>query len=315
MGERLHDFDDDVLDDFVGIDAENRNLQPIVQVGATLACGGHVACGAWASASISAGFTLANGGSLWDATKAGAISYSTVYAFDWAGGVPAGSEYGVEHFARHALVGCASSAASGGSCGRGAMSAMAGLAGTDYGLVGSVVAGGTVSVIGGGKFANGAATAAFGYLYNAMRHMQQRAQALADAISQRGFFLGKGEADWLYQLNSNPDLSVTVDPMFFTVGTEGQWGGCPSGDSGACSIGYATGDDYWVHGQVTIRSRPNGTYGIYDQTYDFKMHPDFSLKGIARNISTWIGEPPGGWPNTAYTIRYRGNASVVTYRY
>lgn len=74
-------------------------------------------------------------------------------------------------------MGCASGAASGSGCGRGAASAVAGKfasntfgdapgQGSLGGFVASVVAGGTVSVIGGGKFANGALTAAFGYLFN-----------------------------------------------------------------------------------------------------------------------------------------------------
>jgi RHS repeat-associated protein len=78
--------------------------------------------------------------------------------------------YSTAHFAAHAGAGCISAEAGGGSCGRGAMSAVAGLEGTKYGPVGAIVAGGTVSAIGGGKFANGATTAAFGYLFNYCMH-------------------------------------------------------------------------------------------------------------------------------------------------
>jgi hypothetical protein len=76
-------------------------------------------------------------------------------------------------------VGCVSSAAQGGSCGSGAAAGAAGSAWSNYGvkyesLVANVVAhavvGGTTSVLGGGKFANGAATAAFGYLFNECTH-------------------------------------------------------------------------------------------------------------------------------------------------
>jgi hypothetical protein len=81
----------------------------------------------------------------------------------------------------HAAVGCVSATMSGGDCGAGAVSA--GLA--DYasnnmpGLFDANVAGrtayvaivgGTTSVIAGGKFANGAQTAAFGYLFNSWAH-------------------------------------------------------------------------------------------------------------------------------------------------
>jgi hypothetical protein len=71
-------------------------------------------------------------------------------------------------------VGCASQAAGGGSCQAGALSAAAGsFAGPlvrDSGRIGGLVitaaVGGTASVIGGGKFANGAVTAGYGYLFN-----------------------------------------------------------------------------------------------------------------------------------------------------
>ena len=81
----------------------------------------------------------------------------------------------VANIAGHAAVGCASEAASGGSCGAGAFSAAAGsfvsphatTLGFEGGLVATTVIGGTASAIGGGNFANGAVTAAFGYLFNA----------------------------------------------------------------------------------------------------------------------------------------------------
>ena len=81
--------------------------------------------------------------------------------------------YGV-NVVGHAAVGCASSAASGGSCQSGALAAafgaaaapsMVGMSGAGR-LVASAVLGGVGSVAGGGKFANGAVTGAFGYLFN-----------------------------------------------------------------------------------------------------------------------------------------------------
>lgn len=75
----------------------------------------------------------------------------------------------------HAAVGCASSAASGGSCAVGALSAgVAKLATVSNvlpidpvgGTIAAAVVGGTVSELGGGNFANGAITASFGYMFN-----------------------------------------------------------------------------------------------------------------------------------------------------
>ncbi len=75
----------------------------------------------------------------------------------------------------HVLIGCVQSAAGGGKCGPGAMSAGFGkvmTAGIPNNVnpaargIMTVVAGGTASVIGGGKFANGALQAGIGYLFN-----------------------------------------------------------------------------------------------------------------------------------------------------
>jgi hypothetical protein len=67
---------------------------------------------------------------------------------------------------------------SGGGCGSGALSAGFSAAATPFvssfgvvgGTVASAVIGGTASVMGGGKFANGAQTGAFGYLFNYCAH-------------------------------------------------------------------------------------------------------------------------------------------------
>lgn len=73
------------------------------------------------------------------------------------------------------------SAAGGGKCGAGALSAafskiavVNGWSGGDKlsGTITSAVVGGTGSVLGGGKFANGAVTGAFGYLFNYLAHLQ-----------------------------------------------------------------------------------------------------------------------------------------------
>ena len=79
-----------------------------------------------------------------------------------------------ERIIAHAVLGCVQQASSGGQCGPGAAAAAFGkiATGLTQGLgeaaqfAVTTVVGGTVSVIGGGKFANGAAQAGFGYLFN-----------------------------------------------------------------------------------------------------------------------------------------------------
>ena len=95
-----------------------------------------------------------------------------------------------ESIALHAVVGCASSEMAGGKCGPGALSAafadgatlMPGMESINSAaaahdptalIEGTIIAaasGGTASVLGGGKFANGAQTGAFGYLFNHLAH-------------------------------------------------------------------------------------------------------------------------------------------------
>lgn len=86
-----------------------------------------------------------------------------------------------EGVAVHGIVGCVTSSAGGGNCGSGALSASFSKAAAPYVnawtqgdpsamFVASAVTGGTGSVLGGGKFENGASTAAFGYLFKCLLH-------------------------------------------------------------------------------------------------------------------------------------------------
>ncbi len=176
-----------------------------------------VACGPWApacAAGTAAYITSTQGGSLGDIFKSAAITGMTALAFSYVGNVTGGhfengyfvggsntpmtpAEYfgSGRHFANmlgHAAVGCGSAAASGDKCGPAAFAGAAGSAagpklvnaGFVGGLVASSVIGGTASVIGGGNFANGAKTAAYGYLFNQMAEMTRHSafsQARQDA--------------------------------------------------------------------------------------------------------------------------------------
>lgn len=109
---------------------------------------------------------------------------------------------GGEAIAVHGVVGCVTSAAGGGSCSSGALSAAFSNAATVNnlipdnaigGTVASAVIGGTASVLGGGSFENGARTAAFGYLFNHWAHElelmaygREAHQLLQDDMKTRG---------------------------------------------------------------------------------------------------------------------------------
>jgi RHS repeat-associated protein len=123
------------------------------------------------NAALSAGTSslIASRGDIGEAAKAAAFSM----AFHVVG-IQSWDSLSIERLTAHAVLGCAQAASSGGQCGPGAMSAFAGklgsaaLEGQDFGvnLVGSAIVGGTASVLGGGKFGNGALTASFGHLFN-----------------------------------------------------------------------------------------------------------------------------------------------------
>jgi hypothetical protein len=130
------------------------------------------AIGAGVAGGFAGGF-VGSGGNV----QAGLQGAITGALFAAAGGI--GKDISWSRLGAHALAGCVSGELQGGKCGTGAISAVAGKAvtmGLDMhyggnipfavGFTSAVVSGGTASVIAGEKFANGAVTGAFGYLYN-----------------------------------------------------------------------------------------------------------------------------------------------------
>jgi hypothetical protein len=129
------------------------------------------------------------GGALSTGTLRGGVQGAfTGGVFGGIGATGAGNGWGTgEYVAAHAAGGCITSVTGGGNCGSGAASGAFGkfttLQTESWGagvgqFTASVVAGGVGSVIAGGKFENGATTAAFAYLFN---HCQTYDCALAQA--------------------------------------------------------------------------------------------------------------------------------------
>jgi len=113
--------------------------------------------------------TISSGGDIGEGIKSGFFATLT-----FGVGHGTGLNFGGK-VVGHALIGCAQAASSGGKCGPGAMAAAfskivsEGLPGdvpAPARAIAAVIAGGTASVIGGGKFANGAIQAGFTFLYN-----------------------------------------------------------------------------------------------------------------------------------------------------
>ena len=140
---------------------------------------------------------VSSGGDLSQALKDGTFAM----AFTWAGGK--GTPLSVQRLSLHALIGCVQGAASHGQCGPSAMSALVGKVATGSIPNGvdpltrafvTAVAGGTASVVGGGKFANGAFQSGFGFLFNHWAHWAELAaygreahQLLQDHLAKQGY--------------------------------------------------------------------------------------------------------------------------------
>lgn len=153
-------------------------------IGAVAAGGGWAAIGAVAAGGFASGFagSLLNGGSVGDAFRAGVIGGAVGVLTAGIAGINYADlgEQLAWKMGAHGMVGGAAAELSGGSFRHGFM-ASAASAGLDYSGIGgslpgnstiatrtarAAVIGGTVSVIGGGKFANGATTSAFQHLFN-----------------------------------------------------------------------------------------------------------------------------------------------------
>ena len=152
--------------------------------GFSLAAFASITATAGASSALVANAQGAEPGAYW---RAGLTSAATAAAFYGVGAATI-DYHAIIKIGAHAAVGCASAALGGGECANGALSAAIGksvslgmesffegrgglnrnspIQNTIVGFVITSAAGGTASALTGGKFANGAMTAAFGYLLN-----------------------------------------------------------------------------------------------------------------------------------------------------
>ena len=211
-------------------------VQVVLTVILTAATGGNLALAAAASAAIVTGLS---GGKLGQILKAAVIAYATTTAFQDLGLITqanastlgeylASSNY-VANVAGSAAIGCVSAVASGGKCGPGALSAAASSAAAP--LVGGITQnapdaftrtiegsaisgaiGGLASVAGGGKFADGAVTGAFAYLFTSAAQQavnDNTPGALNTATGQNGY-TSQGSATSADQLPSAPTGQATA---------------------------------------------------------------------------------------------------------
>lgn len=256
--------------------------------------------GGYGAAAWSSYYGYVATGSVNAGVRAGVISLATSAAFNVVGGFYDTGTY--QNVIGHAVVGCASSVASGGSCQSGAAGAALGAMADGYGIVVHMVAGGVGAELGGGKFANGAVMGAYGYLFNYCAHNGcfNRRFTLADARDQ----YRNGNGGVVTDVGASEiDLAgagyiATKTPNVFQVNLS------PSTDS------------YYVYGTVTGVLDANGKISLRSDTYNFD-YKDPALgqtagegaRIVVRNAGTFAGRVYNG-SGVGYGIHFSGSQSL-----
>jgi hypothetical protein len=166
------------------------------------------------------------------------------------------------------------------------------------GTITSAIVGGTASVLGGGTFANGAQTAAFGYLFNYCAHNGcfDRRFDFNDAVDQWRNGNGSTVTDVkANELNLTDATYTKVKDGAYLIHT---------------SIKFDTGA---IYGTVIGDLSADGTMSIRPDTYDFDQKNPFkanTLKEfgrlIVRDVLTAVGAGVNGF-GTPYRIEFTGS--------
>lgn len=315
----------------------------IIKIAATAICVAVMGpgCGP-VMAFLSSAFVVGvQGGSLSQALKAGVIAAVTAVAFNAAGSITGGMDGGkalasgqfgaglgttahIFKIASHAAIGCLSAMAGGGKCGAGAMSAGASAGATPFYSTGSMggnvaaaaLVGGVASKLGGGSFSDGAATAAFGYLFNHLGHMLTGTDA--DQVLRNHLMSRPGDGQyWSGNLamggifgGGRPDLLYSVDGVNYQgwelktnePEAEAQWAtrsNLPRGDNNLIFRGQPsiTLDANWGYGWTTYTYTPGSQPGIVTYTVNDRSVFDQFLQALGNPQPgiPWLPlGPPGG---------------------
>ena len=186
-----------------------------------------------------------------------------------------------------------------------------GTASIAYGAMGNVSVAVNASEVGKGSAENNAVYINKG---KAIEADQNKANEMTkDIISDRNagwrFLRSKRQADLLYQLNTSKDLEVQVDVngLGELKITGDLWKTLPDGRQ-TIIVRPTTYNVWAVTGSLTLVRRTDGTYGIFNDTYDFEMH-NSGILAIPRNIETVVGSPRCAATSgcTGYQIKFNGN--------
>jgi hypothetical protein len=223
--------------------------------------------------------------------------------------------------AGHAAVGCISASMSGGNCGSGALSAgiadyaannMPGAFNANIAAQTAYVAivGGTTSVIAGGKFENGAQTAAFGYLFNELMHGGYRnGPDDADTRLRQGGFKETNNGDGTYcNIQGSPACGFPGSNAPPTTLVAVTLGLTTSVLDGALSVD-TSGSVYFSPGRtllpgeipaVSLKLQTGSGNWTAQDKYDFMTGPSYSASGGYGLVGgkTWSPNGPGSFRST-----------------
>jgi len=209
-------------------------------------------------------------------------------------------------FVLHGLVGGIVNAANGRDFTQGFLAAGMGTLGQDFydgngfhAAVASVTLGGMGSVLGGGKFLNGAETAAYAYLYNAVAHSgDQSGPTLSHPGDGNAAFVGgffdfstNGPAVTAYNnyVFANPDAGA----VYFTWDQAGALGSWIDANGGWVEVfGHSYGGD--TAASVVAAGHPVFYLATIDPVSLFR--PDFAA--VRANASFWIDYNATGGSST-----------------
>lgn len=195
---------------------------------------------------------------------------------DAAGDIDWG-KYG-QAVAAHGVAGCVSSELSGEKCGPGFISAAfskavspvtgpMGRSDPTGGLITSMIVGGTGSVLGGGKFANGATTAAFGYIFNCLGHKE----SCTILFGQYGAVAGAGLG-----VIASGACDVATDGVCVPANPEIVAQATSAGLVAGAAVGTAIGK---INGNSWLSSDPNSVYQLVDANGDVLKYGITNLVG------------------------------------
>ena len=131
---------------------------------------------------------------------------------------------------------------------------------------------------------------------NAPKANQEEADKIAVLFNTGNLEVNKENLDYLYQINTNKDLTILVEADYVgKVLMTGSWESIEDGSGNLKVTVRPINLLKWaVFGTLTLVKRTNGTYGFYNDTYNFEMHNSLRPDELLRNANTKIGSPTCG---------------------